>query len=196
ARADLYSVGILLYQLLSGRLPFMGSNAEELLRNHREHPPLRLRDAGKRVHPDLEAVLAQLLAKDPAHRPSSGDELAVMFRALAPVADLPPAEEAGEAIEDPVPVVALPPPEPEVATPPLPPPVDPALERAMMGEVGAQRPSTRPGIPKWAPFVLPAWWPLAAAGALVVTVLAVVLLARGGSKPKTTPPPPQPTPIA
>src|SRR5207244_45535 len=179
ARADLYSVGILLYQLLSGRLPFMGSNAEELLRNHREHLPLRLRDAGKRVHPDLEALLAQLLAKDPAHRPSSGDELAVIFRALAPVADLAPAEEGAEAIEDPVPVVALPPPEP-----------------AMMGEVGAQRPITRPGIPKWAPVVLPAWWPLAAAGALVVIVLAIVLLARGSSKPKTTPPPPQPTPIA
>jgi serine/threonine-protein kinase len=188
ARADLYSLGILLYQLLSGRLPFMGGNAEELLRNHREHPPLRLRDAGKRVHPDLEALVAQLLAKDPAHRPSSGDELAVMFRAVAPVADLAPAEEGAEAVEDPVPVVALPPPEPEVAPPPLPEPVDPALERAMMGEVGAPRPATRPGIPKWAPRMLPAWWPIAAAAAAVAAIALVLL----GSRKKPAPRPPAP----
>jgi hypothetical protein len=190
ARADLYSLGVLLYQLLSGRLPFMGGNAEELLQDHREHPPLRLRDAGKRVHPDLEALMAQLLAKDPAHRPSSGDELAVMLRALIPVADIAPVEDGQEAVEDPVTVVALPrEDEPQVAPPPLPEPPDPALERAMMGEVGAKRPPTVPGIPKWAPRMLPSWWPVAAGAALVLAV-SVVLFARGGKKRSAPRPPP------
>ncbi|HEX9578244.1 MAG TPA: serine/threonine-protein kinase, partial [Myxococcales bacterium] len=186
ARADLYSLGVLLYQLLSGRLPFMGGSAEELLRGHREQPPLTLRDAGKNVHPDLEALLSRLLAKDPAHRPSGGDELAVMFRSLMQDADAAAPEQRDEPVEDPVPVVALPPPGPEV---PL---VDPALERAMMGEVGTARPVTKPGIPKWAPRVLPAWWPVVAAAALAL-VIGILLLARGGKKKAA---PPRPPPIA
>src|SRR6202171_4416506 len=85
-RSDLYSVGVLLFQLLSGRLPFMGGPSEELLAAHREHTPLRLRDVGRRVNDDLEELLVQLLAKDPAKRLWSGDELALMLRALAPLA--------------------------------------------------------------------------------------------------------------
>jgi serine/threonine-protein kinase len=190
-RSDLYSLGVLLYQLLSGRLPFMGGNADELLTAHREHAPLRLRDAGKRVHADLEALLAQVLSKDKAQRPSSGDELAVILRALAPIADTAPMDDGDDSIEDPVPVVALPPPEPEVAPAPLPEPLDPALERALMGEVPAQRPEPIPGLPKWAPRLWPSWWPLAAAAALVV-IIGTVLLARGGKK-KT--PPARPAPV-
>ncbi|TMA31981.1 MAG: serine/threonine protein kinase [Deltaproteobacteria bacterium] len=180
ARSDLYSLGVVLFQLISGRLPMMGATAHELLKAHREHPPLRLRDVGRRVHADLESLIARLLSKDPAQRPASGDEVAVMMRAIAPIADTAPMEEGGETVDDPIPVVAGPRPDPEVIPAPpqmLPPQVDPALERAMMGEVGAQPPDRAPGIPHWAPFVPPRWWPLAAAGAAVLA-LVVILVAR------------------
>ncbi|MGZ6142482.1 MAG: serine/threonine-protein kinase [Myxococcales bacterium] len=195
-RSDIYSVGILLFQLISGRLPMMGASSEELLKGHREHAPLRLRDVGRRVHPDLEALLARLLAKDPAQRPATGDEAAVMMRAIAPVADTAPMEDGPEAVEDPVPVVEAPRPDPEVMPAPpqmLPPPVDPALERAMMGEVGAPPPERAPGIPAWAPFVPPRWWPLAAGGAGLAALVAL-LVARAPA-PKAAPRVSQASPV-
>jgi serine/threonine-protein kinase len=172
ARSDLYSLGVLLFQLLSGRLPFMGGNAEELLRDHRERPPLRLRDAGKHVHPELEVLIARLLAKDPALRPSSGDELAVMLRALAPVADSAPEENREDAIDDPVPVVELPRQEASEA------PLDPELVRAMMGEVTPAAHSTDETRARRA---LPSWWPIAAAAAVVIA-FTVLLFARGRNR--------------
>lgn len=95
-RADLYGLGVLLFELLSGRLPLAGATAEDLARAHREQAPLRLGDAGCRVHPELEALLARLLAKDPAQRFASGDELAVILRALRPIAEEVPAVGASE----------------------------------------------------------------------------------------------------
>lgn len=172
-RADHYALGVLLYQLISGRLPFMGATADELLRAHREQPALRLRDAGRKVHAELEAVLARLLSKDPAQRYGDGDELAVVLRSLKPLADTAPMEDGPEAPEDPVPVVQAPRPEPEVAPPPPPPPLDPLLERALLGEVPAPE-AAAPARRR------PVWlWPAAAVVALGVAIAVVrVLTAR------------------
>src|SRR5260370_736855 len=107
---------------------------------------LRLRDVGRRMHDDLEALLACLLAKDPAHRFGSADEAAAMMRAIIPIAATAPMEDESYGFEDPVPVVEAPQPEPEIAHAPpqmLPPAFDPALVRAMMGEVPAP-PEERP----------------------------------------------------
>ncbi|HET9753531.1 MAG TPA: serine/threonine-protein kinase, partial [Myxococcales bacterium] len=181
ARSDLYSAGVLLFQLLSGRLPVMGATAEELLRAHREQRPLRLRDVGRRVHDDLETLVSRLLAKDPAHRPATGDELAAMMRTLAPVAECAPEEGPPEPVEDPLAVADLP--EPDPAPPPqmLPPAVDPGLERAMMGEVGAEPDAPRPAAMAWKAFRLPPWWrpAVTAAGALVAVVLGLQLWSSG-----------------
>ena len=189
-RSDLYAVGVLLFQLVSGRLPLMGSTVDELIKAHREQPALRLRDVGRKVHGDLEALLARLLAKDPALRPHSGDEAAVMMRSIIPVADTAPMEDGLADEDDPVPVVEAPRPDPEIAPAPphmLPPAVDPALERAMMGEVPTPAPEKAPGIPAWAEFVPPRWWPLAA-GSLAVAFVAcaALLFARRPASPPST----------
>jgi hypothetical protein len=87
ARGDLYSVGALLFQLVSGRLPVVGTTAEELLDAHQNHPPLRLADVGRAAPPELEELLATLLSKDPTQRPSNALQLALALRALIPVVE-------------------------------------------------------------------------------------------------------------
>src|SRR5918911_3143079 len=86
-QSDLYSLGALLFQCISGRLPVLGSTAEELIAAHREQRPLSLRDVGRKAHPQLEAVLTRALAKNPAERYATGEEMAAAFREVIPVAD-------------------------------------------------------------------------------------------------------------
>ncbi len=172
-RSDLYSVGVLLFQLLSGRLPVAGATAQELLCAHRQQAPLRLCDIGRRVHPELEDLLARLMAKDPARRPESGDEAAVMLRALAALADAAPVEDEEASDEDdPVPVIG---PSSFSEPPQMLPQVDPELESAMLGQVPAE-PERPPGIPSWAVWVPPRWWPVAAAALLTVTIGTALLV--------------------
>ena len=173
-RTDLYAVGVLLFQLVSGRLPVTGATSEELLRAHREHAPLRLQDIGRRVHPELEDLIARLLAKDPARRADSAGEAALMMRSLAALAAVVPVEDELEAEDDPI---AILPARAPGAPPPrmLPPAVDPALERAMMGDVPSPPPDRLPGVPEWAAFVPPRWWPAAAAVVLAGAVAATLI---------------------
>jgi len=108
-RSDLYSLGALLFQCISGRLPVLGSTAEEMVAAHLEQPPLSLRDVGRKAHPQLEAALARALAKDPEQRFGSGEEMAAALRALVPVADRATAgAESPAPVPDPIPVLALP----------------------------------------------------------------------------------------
>jgi serine/threonine-protein kinase len=172
-RTDLYAVGVLLFQLVSGRLPVRGATSDELLRAHREHATLRLQDIGRRVHPELEELIARLLAWDPAQRPDSAGEAALMMRSLAALAAAVPVEDE-LAEDDPI---AILPARTSGAPPPqmLPPAVDPGLERAMMGHVPSAPPERIPGVPEWAVFVPPRWWP-AAAAVVLAGALAVVLV--------------------
>jgi serine/threonine-protein kinase len=77
--SDVYSLGVILFRMLTGRLPFESTNAMELVRMHRDDPPPAVAD----VRPDAPAALAALvaaaLAKDPAARPAEG---AAMLAAL------------------------------------------------------------------------------------------------------------------
>lgn len=80
-RADLFSLGIVMFEALSGRLPFSGSTVSKLLvRIIRDDAP-RLRDAAN-VGPEIDALVARLMARDPDERLPSARALA---RALAPL---------------------------------------------------------------------------------------------------------------
>lgn len=72
ARSDVYSVGCVLHECFEGRPPFTGDSADAVLRQHLEAvaPPA--------VHapPCLQGLIAAALAKNPAHRPQSAEEVA------------------------------------------------------------------------------------------------------------------------
>jgi serine/threonine-protein kinase len=73
ARADLYSVGCVLYEMLTGEPPFTGPTAQVILARHRADFPRPVRVTRSAVAPELEQVVLRLLAKIPADRYATTD---------------------------------------------------------------------------------------------------------------------------
>jgi serine/threonine protein kinase len=74
-RSDLYSVGVVLYELLAGRLPFERNSDFELMRAHLEQAPLPLRNSSRLIPPALEAIVFRALSKRPEDRFASAKEM-------------------------------------------------------------------------------------------------------------------------
>lgn len=73
--SDVYSFGVILFRMLTGRLPFVSTNAMELVRMHRDDPPPSVADFRDDAPAGLESLAAAALAKDPADRPADGSAL-------------------------------------------------------------------------------------------------------------------------
>ena len=80
-RSDLYSVGILLFETICGRLPFVGESEYELLRNQVEAPPPPVSQFVAGVPEFVEAALRRAMEKDPRNRYASCVEMAAALRA-------------------------------------------------------------------------------------------------------------------
>jgi serine/threonine-protein kinase len=76
ATSDIYSIGVMLYELLAGRLPFDGDSAVAVALKHLSEAPAPISHWRPDVHPALEAVVMAALAKDPAQRWQSAEDLA------------------------------------------------------------------------------------------------------------------------
>lgn len=80
-RCDLYSAGALLMHCLTGELPFTAGSALDMLRQHLQQPAPRLRTRLANAPVELERLIDDLLAKDPARRPA--DPLVALARVQA-----------------------------------------------------------------------------------------------------------------
>lgn len=80
-RSDLYALGCILYELLTGRPPFTQDNAASLLYHHVHEPPVPVRELRPEAGPDLDLLVLDLLAKRPEDRPATAQEV---FERLLP----------------------------------------------------------------------------------------------------------------
>jgi len=155
ARSDLYSFGIILFELLSGRKPFLGDNLRIIELGHLEKLPPALATIVPDVDPVLEQLVNRLLEKDRDKRPSSPREVVEILRTLGVGQPPRPLEQApakvaptpAQAYEEPIPATPRTPARPNTPAP-MPP------EPPMRGG----------GLPKW----------------LLPSLAGVVLLAGGG----------------
>jgi serine/threonine-protein kinase len=83
-RSDVYSIGVMLYELLTGRLPFDGDSAVAIALQHMSDSPPPMSRDGLRVEPNLEAVVLGALAKEPAARWQSAEDFAAALEACRP----------------------------------------------------------------------------------------------------------------
>src|SRR5204862_1068475 len=78
ARTDLYTVGVVLFEMFAGRKPFQSENVGEVILMQRESPPPKLRSVAADAHysEELEALLDKAMSKLPEDRFQSAAELA------------------------------------------------------------------------------------------------------------------------
>ena len=82
-RADLFSAGVVLYEMLAGRLPFIGASLAQLSDNILHQEPLPLTRLNHTVSPELEAIVRKALEKNPSYRYQSARELHVDLQRVA-----------------------------------------------------------------------------------------------------------------
>jgi beta-lactam-binding protein with PASTA domain/tRNA A-37 threonylcarbamoyl transferase component Bud32 len=90
ARSDIYALGVVLYELLTGEPPFTGDSPIAIALSHLDSEPPAVAELCPHVPEDLEQAIMKAMAKDPAHRYQTAGEL---NRALAPAASRTRAQE-------------------------------------------------------------------------------------------------------
>lgn len=217
-RTDIYSLGVLLYEMAAGRLPFTGSDPFSVALKHVSEAPPPPRELDPELPEWLEAVILKAISKDPADRYASAAELArdlktasspgaaagpvgagpaaagvaaavvVSAGSLTPLAAGAPAPATGA--ETPVPPASL----AAAATgegAPVPAPAAPPASAALpaTGATPAREGLSRFGSQaRQAVERLPPWGRWAVLAAGLVLVLAAVLMALPGQKPVAEPP--------
>ncbi|HTJ41764.1 MAG TPA: serine/threonine-protein kinase [Kofleriaceae bacterium] len=88
ARADLYALGCILFEMVCGRAPFVAEGAGEVMAQH-IYAPVPQPSSLKPVTPALEQVLLRALAKEPAHRFQSADEMIHALQIAVPSGTFP-----------------------------------------------------------------------------------------------------------
>ena len=84
SRSDVYSLGILLFELSTGRLPFPARTISDALKYHVQTPPPAPRSFRPDLPQNLEAIILKSLEKDPSHRFTSAAEMADELQRILP----------------------------------------------------------------------------------------------------------------
>ena len=82
-RSDLYALGCVLYELVTGVPPFAASTAMALIGKHMVEQPMTPSARGASIHAELERIILQLLSKQPGERPANAADAARLLRAAS-----------------------------------------------------------------------------------------------------------------
>ena len=86
-KTDLYALGVLLYQMLTGKPPFDGASAVVLMHCHLNEPPPRPSDKVETIPKELDDLVVKLMAKSPADRPWDAAAVSQSLKELRDKAD-------------------------------------------------------------------------------------------------------------
>jgi serine/threonine protein kinase len=183
--SDVYSIGVMLYEMLAGRLPFEASEPLQLAHMHLTMPPPPLHALNPNVTLQLEGIVMRALAKDPAQRYRDADQFARALSAYAlqgeehTLVNMPAATPPPNA-----PVIPRPAPQPARVTPPA------SASNVVPGQEAAITPPRQAAVIQGGPDLL--LWLLAAIAFLCVLGLIplYVLVYQAYQAP---PAPPAPT---
>ena len=78
--SDIYSLGVVMFQMITGRLPYEAASPVELIKKIVSDPPARARDYAPEVPEDVERLVAHLIEKKPTDRPHDAGDVAQMCR--------------------------------------------------------------------------------------------------------------------